>query len=41
MFQSLIATVLDEADQMLNFGFQEDIEKIFGFIKNDKGEEKT
>lgn len=41
VFNSLIATVLDEADQMLNFGFQEDIEKIFGFIKNDKGEART
>ncbi|KAL4480085.1 hypothetical protein ABPG74_020601 [Tetrahymena malaccensis] len=40
MFHSIVATVLDEADQMLNFGFQEDIEKIFGFIKNDKGEER-
>lgn len=35
-FASIKATVLDEADQMLNFGFQEDIEKIFGFIRKDK-----
>jgi len=32
-FSGLRMAVLDEADQMLNFGFKEDVEKIIGTIK--------
>ena len=32
-FSNLRFAVLDEADQMLNLGFKEDVEKIMGTIK--------
>lgn len=35
-FSSLKAIVLDEADEMLNMGFQEDVEKIYKYIKYHK-----
>ena len=37
----LQVTCLDEADEMLKQGFQEDIEKIFEFIKKHGPPEKT
>jgi superfamily II DNA/RNA helicase len=32
--KELKVLVLDETDQMLDFGFKEDIEKVLGFAKN-------
>jgi ATP-dependent RNA helicase DeaD len=32
-FKDLKAIVLDEADEMLNMGFQEDVEKIYQYIQ--------
>lgn len=32
-FKELKAIVLDEADEMLNMGFQEDVEKIYQYIQ--------
>ena len=30
--------ILDETDEMLNFGFQEDIEKVLKFIRKEQEE---
>ena len=38
-FDNLETLILDEADQMLQLGFDEDIEKIIRYIRNDKEEE--
>jgi ATP-dependent RNA helicase DeaD len=32
-FQAISVVCLDEADEMLKQGFQEDVEKIFDYIK--------
>lgn len=40
-FSEIRATCLDEADEMLNLGFVEDIQKIFEFIDTDTGKRKT
>ena len=39
-FMSLRTMILDEADEMLRMGFDEDIEKIYGYIMEDKSNEK-
>ena len=36
--EKLETVILDEADQMLSLGFQEDIEKLFEFVKKQKAE---
>ena len=38
-FDNLQTLILDEADAMLQLGFDEDIEKIIQFIRNDKNQE--
>jgi len=38
---SLQCIILDEADRMLDMGFQEDVEKIFEYIHGTKGEAKA
>ncbi len=39
-YDSLRILTLDEADEMLNMGFQEDIEKIYKFIHEDRKNEE-
>lgn len=39
-FKKLKAVVLDEADQMLNQGFQEDVDKIMAAIKDSEEQDK-
>lgn len=41
VFSDIKTVVLDEADEMLNLGFVDDIKKIFEFIKTDTGDKKT
>lgn len=41
VFSEIEMVVLDEADEMLNLGFVDDIKKIFEYIKADTKEKKT
>jgi superfamily II DNA/RNA helicase len=36
MFDKLRTMILDEADEMLRMGFDKDIEKIYGYIMEDR-----
>ena len=39
-FENLRTMILDEADEMLRMGFDEDIEKIYSYIMEDRENKK-